>query len=90
MMRKFARPTFMQAVALRDHNRIAELIAAGAYPLAYIERSIEMRAHGIETLMVHVRRDQVAVEFVETVIKHLEWIDRYPAALQVLNDWLKG
>jgi hypothetical protein len=89
-MRKIAKPSFMRAVALRDHNRIAELIAAGDHPLAYIERCIEMRAHGIETLMVHVRRDQVGVEIVERVIKHLEMIDRYPAALEVLNDWVKG
>jgi hypothetical protein len=27
---------------------------------------------------------------VERVIKHLEMIDRYPAALEVLNDWVKG
>lgn len=90
MMRTPAKPSFMQAVALRDHTRINELIAAGDHPLAYIERSIEMRGDGIETLMKHVKRDLIEVEIVERVIEHLEFIDRYPFALEVLTDWIKG
>lgn len=89
-MRTIKNPTFMQAIVLRDHKRLAELVAAGQHPLIHIERCIEMREDAIETLMRHVRHDDVSVKIVEGVVRHLEMIDRYPFALEVLNDWLDG
>lgn len=89
-MRKIAHPTLFQAVLLGDHDRIAERIAAGQHPLTQIERCIEARGEAVATLMAHVHAETATVEIVGRVVQHLEMIDRYPRALEVLEKWLTG
>jgi hypothetical protein len=89
MRHPLAEKTLMQAIVLRDHLRIAELAASGQHPLTRIELCIEIRGNAIDTLMKHVPRTcQVNVMVVTKVIAHLEAIERYPAALAILTDWL--
>lgn len=90
MTRKITNPTLFQAVVLGDHKRIAELVAVGQHPLIHIERCIEIRGDAVETLMAHVSHDSISVEVVKRVIAHLEFIERYPVALQVLKEWLEA
>lgn len=80
----------MQAVLLRDHKRISELAAEGQHPLSHIERCIEIRCHALETLMSHVPSAcPVSAAAITSVIAHLEFIDRYPEARELLRKWLE-
>lgn len=79
----------MQAVLLRDHMRISELAAKGHHPLTQIERCIEIRGDALETLMSHVPSNcPISAAAIHNVVAHLEFIDRYPAALELLRKWL--
>lgn len=78
--------TLLQAIAARDDEEIKRLILSGQHPLSRIAMCIQMGGHALATLLPHV--PDGSADSIRKIIRHLEYIDRYPQAKSELENWI--